>query len=124
MDRHKAKNKRRLRRRRHIRKRVRGTIQRPRLTVFRSNRHIYCQVIDDESGRTLAAVSTQSAEVRSALGSSSGGNRGAAVHVGKVLAERAKSVGVTAVAFDRNGYKFHGRIEEIAKAAREGGLQF
>jgi large subunit ribosomal protein L18 len=106
-----------------VRKRVRGTDQRPRLTVFRSLNHIYAQVISDESGRTIAAASSQSAEVRDKLGGKSG-NKNAAREVGQLVAKRARDAGVASVVFDRNGFLYHGRVRTLAEAAREGGLQF
>ena len=112
------KQARRDRRRRGIRKRVIGTPERPRLAVYRSLSHIYAQVIDDVAGKTLAAASS----VQESL--EGGGNKDAATKVGKALAERAKAAGVTEVAFDRSGFKYHGRIKALADAAREGGLKF
>ncbi|MEM9294361.1 MAG: 50S ribosomal protein L18 [Planctomycetota bacterium] len=109
---------RRLRRRTGIRKRVFGTPERPRLTVFRSSKHMYAQVIDDHSGKTLAAASTIQAKVEK------GADVDAASAVGKSLAESAKQAGVTTVSFDRNGYRYHGRVKALADAAREAGLQF
>jgi len=106
-----------------VRKRVRGTDQRPRLTVFRSLKHIYAQVISDESGRTLASASSMSAELRTKLGSKSG-NKDAAREVGQLVARLARDAGVEAVIFDRNGFLYHGRVRTLAEAAREGGLQF
>jgi len=106
-----------------VRKRVRGTDQRPRLTVFRSLKHIYAQVISDESGRTLAAASTKSAEVREKLGAKSG-NKEAAREVGQLVARKAREAGIESVVFDRNGFLYHGRVRTLAEAAREGGLQF
>ena len=106
-----------------VRKRVRGTDDRPRLTVFRSLNHIYAQVISDESGRTLASASSRSAEVRDKLGGKSG-NKSAAKEVGELLARRAREVGVEAVVFDRNGSLYHGRVRTLAEAAREAGLKF
>jgi large subunit ribosomal protein L18 len=110
------------RRKRHdrIRLRLEGTESRPRLAVFRSNTHIYAQVIDDASGRTLAAASTAEKELR---GSSHTKTEEAAV-VGKLVAERAKSAGVERVVFDRAGFRYHGRIKSLADAAREAGLDF
>lgn len=113
-----------MRRKRHVRKKVIGTSERPRLSVFRSKKHIYCQVIDDVHGKTLVAMSTLSKDIRAALGEASTGNARAAAEVGKVLAERAREAGIEKVAFDRNGYKFHGRVKQLADAAREGGLKF
>lgn len=118
MDRNKVKNIRRSRRKTGIRKRVLGTPERPRLTVYRSLNHMYAQVIDDLSGTTLAASSTLKAA------GPSGGNIEAATAVGKDVAEKAKAAGVTQVAFDRNGFRYHGRIKALADAARECGLQF
>ena len=112
----------RLRRKKHIQKVVRGTAARPRLSVFRSARHIYAQVIDDVSGRTLASASTMSAELAD-LGDGKG-NVDAAKRVGTLVAERARAAGVEVVCFDRNGYLYHGRVKALADAAREGGLNF
>ena len=103
-----------------IRKRVRGEADRPRLAVFRSLKHIYAQVIDDLSGRTLAAASTREKDLDKAYG----GNVEAAKKIGTLVAERAKAAGVEAVVFDRGGYRYHGRIKALADAAREGGLKF
>ncbi|MGH6718827.1 MAG: 50S ribosomal protein L18 [Alphaproteobacteria bacterium] len=93
-----------------------------RLSVFRSGRHMYAQIIDDNAGRTLVAASTLDKDVRAAL--KSGGDRSAAAKVGILVAERAKAKGVTAVVFDRGGYLFHGRVKALADAAREAGLKF
>ena len=111
----------RIRRHRRVRKRVVGTAARPRLAVFRSNRHLVMQVIDDGRGHTLAAASTVEADVRAA-GSTS--NIDAASRVGTLVAQRAKAAGITQVVFDRGGYQYHGRIAAAAQAAREGGLEF
>ena len=110
------------RRKRHdrIRLRLEGTGSRPRLAVFRSNNHIYAQVIDDASGRTLAAASTAEKELR---GSKTTKTEEAAV-VGRLVAERAKTAGVERVVFDRAGFRYHGRIKSLADAAREAGLDF
>ena len=110
------------RRRRHhrVRKKVFGTPERPRLAVFRSNKHIVAQVIDDRAGRTLATASTVEPELRG----QSGGNKAAAEAVGRLVAERAKAAGVDKVVFDRGGYVYHGRIAAVADAAREAGLLF
>lgn len=118
----KAKSKRRVRRKRRVRKQVYGTAERPRLTVSRSLGHIYAQVVDDHRGVTLCSASSLIKELRSAI--QYGGNVAAAKLVGKVLAERAKAAGIERVCFDRNGYRFHGRIKALADAAREGGLAF
>jgi large subunit ribosomal protein L18 len=117
-----TKQKQRLRQRRHhrVRKRVTGTAERPRLAVFRSNKHISAQVIDDVSGRTLAAASTVEGDLKSGATS----NKDAAANVGRVLAERAKGAGVSRVVFDRGGFLYHGRVAALADAAREGGLEF
>lgn len=112
----------RLRRRQHIRKKVRGTADRPRLSVFRSARHIYAQVIDDVSGVTLAAASTLSGELKGHDGHT--GNRDASAAVGALVAAKALAAGVSTVTFDRNGYLFHGRVKSLADAAREAGLKF
>jgi len=110
--------------RRHLRlrRKLEGTPERPRLCVYRSLKHIYAQVIDDVSGRTLVSASTQSEPVRGELKSK--GNCAAAAKVGALLAERAKEAGITAVCFDRGGRKYHGRIKVLAEAARKGGLKF
>jgi len=113
----------RLRRHVRVRRRLSGTTQRPRLAVYRSLRHIYAQVIDDESGRTLAAASTLDPAVSSEV--SDGKNRTArAAVVGRVVAERSKGAGITEVVFDRGGYRYHGRVRALAEAAREAGLTF
>ncbi len=109
----------RLRRHHRVRKNVEGTPGRPRLAVFRSNRHIVAQVIDDTSGRTLAAASSHEAALRA--GSS---NLGGAAKVGALVAERATAAGVSKVVFDRGGYRYHGRVAALADAAREAGLEF
>ncbi|MGQ0633266.1 MAG: 50S ribosomal protein L18 [Planctomycetaceae bacterium] len=105
-----------------VRKRVRGTAARPRLTVFRSNKHIYAQIIDDLRGRSLVTASTVESEV--CPKGQNGGNKQAAINVGKTLAARAIEKGIKLVAFDRGRYRYHGRIAALADAAREGGLQF
>ncbi len=111
----------RLRRQRRVRKKVTGTAERPRLAVFRSNRHISVQLIDDVDGRTLAAASTYEADVRT---EGYTGNMEAATRVGTLVAERAKAAGVTSVVFDRGGNRYHGRVAALATAAREAGLEF
>ena len=115
------KNRLDARRRRHfrVRKAVIGTSQRPRLAVFRSNRYLYAQVIDDQTGRTLAAASSQEATLRSKTLTVA-----TATEIGKLVAERAKEAGVAAVVFDRGGYTYHGRIKALADAARASGLEF
>ena len=113
---------RRVRRQRRIRKRLTGTPERPHLAVFRSSKHIYAQVIDDASGRTLAQASTVDAEVKAEV--KYGGNKAAAAVVGRLVAARAKQAGIEKICFDRRSYKYHGRVEALATAAREGGLDF
>ncbi len=120
MDISSQKRTRRNRRRKGLRKSIRGTPSRPRLAVFRSPRHIYVQVIDDLAGRTLAAASSLDVELTNA----SGGNASAATVVGKAVAERAIKAGVNQVVFDRGGYLYHGRIKALADGARAGGLKF
>jgi large subunit ribosomal protein L18 len=115
-------NVRRLRRQRHVRKRLHGTIERPRLAVFRSSKHIYVQIINDDNGTTLASASTLDPEVRGST--PYGGNKTAAAVVGRVVAERAKQAGIDKVCFDRRSYKYHGRVQTLADAAREAGLSF
>ena len=122
MDQQKTKHRRQLRRRRHVRSKVKGTAERPRLTVFRSSKHIYAQLIDDLKGVTLATVSSRTKDIVSGL--PYGGNIKAAQSVGKKLAEVAIARGITKAAFDRGHYRYHGRIKALADAAREGGLQF
>jgi large subunit ribosomal protein L18 len=110
----------RIRRHTRVRKNITGVASRPRLAVFRSARHIYAQVVDDTSGRTLAAASTLDESLRA----NKGPKKDQAKQVGALIAERAKAAGVTKVAFDRGGYAYHGRIAALADAAREGGLDF
>ena len=105
-----------------LRRWVRGTTGKPRLAVFRSLNHIYAQLVDDETGRTLAAADSRSKEFRTA--NPKGGNVAAAKAVGTLLAQRAKAAGVQTVVFDRGGYKYHGRVKALADAARAGGLTF
>ena len=111
----------RARRHHRVRKKVTGTAERPRLAVFRSNKHIAAQVIDDRAGRTVAAASTVEADVRQ-VGSTA--NKTAAGAVGRLVAERAKAAGVNRVVFDRGGFLYHGRVAAVADAAREAGLEF
>ncbi len=108
------------RRKARVRRRVTGTSERPRLTVFRSNKNIYAQIIDDLAARTIVAASTQDKNA----GVDRGSNKAAAAVVGVRLAEKAMQAGVKQVVFDRNGYAYHGRIKELADAARKAGLQF
>jgi large subunit ribosomal protein L18 len=114
----KTKPQARLRRRRRVRAKVRGTAERPRLSVFRSNKGIQAQVIDDVTGHTLAAVSWTEADLKTL------GTMDQAKKAGELLAERAKSAGVETVVFDRGGYRFHGRVKALADGARESGLKF
>jgi large subunit ribosomal protein L18 len=122
MDHQKAKHRQQLRRRNHVRRKIVGTAERPRLSVFRSSKHIYAQLIDDLNGVTLATASSTAPTVRTAL--PYGGNIKAAAVVGKELAETAKTKGISKAAFDRGHYRYHGRVKALADAAREGGLQF
>ncbi len=117
-----TKDKQQARARRHyrVRKRVVGTADRPRLAVFRSNKHITAQVIDDRSGRTLAAASSVEKDLRSG---GKTGNARTATAVGRLVADRARAAGVTKVVFDRGGFLYHGRVAAVADAAREGGLE-
>ena len=110
----------RLRRHRRVRKRVRGTAERPRLAVFRSNKHISAQVIDDVTGRTLASA----ASAEPGLRDKATGNVEAARAVGWLVADRARAAGVTTVVFDRGGFRYHGRVAALADSAREAGLEF
>lgn len=118
MEKCKAKSARRTRRRIQIRRDIAGTPQRPRLSVYRSLNHMYAQLIDDLGGRTILSASTREASGKGT------GNMAAAAAVGARLAEKAKAAGVTAVVFDRGGFKYHGRVRALAEAARKGGLQF
>jgi len=115
------KNERRRIRRYRIRKRVRGSMERPRLSVFRSARQIYAQIIDDLSGETLAAASSREAVLPKAQGK---GKVGVSTEVGKLIAQRAKDKGIDKVAFDRGGYLYHGRVKALADGARAAGLEF
>ncbi|HZD68448.1 MAG TPA: 50S ribosomal protein L18 [Actinomycetes bacterium] len=117
MDTARAKREARLRRHSRVRRRVAGTGERPRLAVFRSNRHIYAQIIDDTAGRTLASATSVALP-------GEGDKRDDARRVGAELARRAKQAGVSAVVFDRGGYRYHGRVQALAEAVREGGLDF
>jgi large subunit ribosomal protein L18 len=113
-----TKPQRRLRRRRRVRARIRGSAERPRLSVYRSNRGVFAQLIDDDAGRTVASVSWTEDELRK-LGSMEQAKR-----AGELLAERGKGAGVETCVFDRGGYRFHGRVAQVAEGAREGGLKF
>jgi large subunit ribosomal protein L18 len=108
----------RLKRRRRVRAKVRGTADRPRISVFRSNRGIFAQLIDDDAGRTLASVSWTEAELREL------GPMEQATRAGALLADRARAAGIESAVFDRGGYKYHGRVKALADGAREGGLAF
>ncbi|MEY4175034.1 MAG: ribosomal protein [Actinomycetota bacterium] len=108
-------------RHRRVRKKIHGTAARPRLAVYRSNKHLTLQVIDDDAGRTLVSASTNEASVR---GEGAGGTVDAATRLGQLVAERAKAAGIDKVVFDRGGYLYHGRIAAVAAAAREAGLEF
>ena len=108
-----------LKRHKRVRAKVFGTPERPRLNVFRSEKNIYAQVIDDVAGNTLVAASTLDKEIEG-----NGGNKTAARAVGKLVAERCKAKGIDTVVFDRGGYLYHGRVAELAEGAREGGLEF
>ncbi len=112
----------RLKRKRRIRKKIHGTAERPRLSVFRSARHIYAQLIDDLRGVTLAAAGTLSPEIRDKLGGLK--KTAAAQEVGRLLAEKAKEKGIVRVVFDRNGFLYHGRVKSLAESCREHGLVF
>jgi len=114
----KTKEAQRLRRRRRVRAKVHGTAERPRISVFRSNRGIAAQLIDDDTGRTLAAVNWIEAPLRELKGSEQ------AKKAGELLAERAKAAGIESAIFDRGGYQYHGRVQALADGAREGGLGF
>ena len=111
-----------IRRKYHVRKKVFGTPDRPRLSVFRSNRHIYAQIIDDTAGATLASASTKTKAIQGQLTNSS--NKKAAEVIGEAVAKQALGVGIKCVCFDRNQYKFHGRVGTLAEAARKAGLVF
>jgi large subunit ribosomal protein L18 len=113
-----TKPQKRMRRRRRVRARIRGSAERPRLSVYRSNRGVFAQLIDDDAGRTLASVSWTEPDLRKM------DSMEQAKRVGQLLAERAKQAGVETCVFDRGGYRFHGRVAAIAEGAREGGLKF
>lgn len=113
-------NKKRLKRHKRVRSKITGTSERPRLNVFRSEKHIYAQIIDDTKGVTLCSSSS----LEKTFKGGSGANKEGAAAVGKTIAERAKKKGIETVVFDRGGYIYHGRVKELAEAAREGGLKF
>jgi large subunit ribosomal protein L18 len=118
----KAIARQRQRRQFRVRKRILGSVTRPRLTVFRSHKHMYAQVIDDTAGRTLAAASTVDKDLRGKV--KYGGNKAAAQAIGKAIAQRALAAGIKQVAFDRGACQYHGRVAALADAAREAGLSF
>jgi large subunit ribosomal protein L18 len=120
MDHQKAKHRQQLRRRNHVRRRITGTAERPRLSVHRSSKHIYAQLIDDLNGVTLAAAGSNGKAVKASI--PYGGNVKAAAAVGKLLAEAAAAKGITKAAFDRGHYRFHGRVKALAEAANAAGL--
>jgi large subunit ribosomal protein L18 len=122
VDKHRYLGGQRQRRRFRVRKKIRGTAERPRLTVFRSHQNVSAQIIDDSTGRTLAAVSTCDGSLREQV--KYGGNKAAAQAVGKALAEKALAAGIMEVCFDRGHFKYHGRVAALADAAREAGLSF
>jgi large subunit ribosomal protein L18 len=113
-----TKTQHRLKRRRRVRSKISGTADRPRLSVFRSNRGVFAQLIDDRSGKTVAAVNWIEDDLRKL------GPMDQATKIGSLLAERAKAAGVTTCVFDRGGYRYHGRVKALAEGAREGGLEF
>jgi large subunit ribosomal protein L18 len=114
-----TKPQQRLRRRRRVRAKIRGTVERPRLSVYRSNRGVFAQLIDDGTGHTLAAVNWTESELRKKKNPTDQAKR-----AGELLAERAKEAGIESCVFDRGGYRYHGRVKALAEGAREGGLQF
>ena len=120
MNHQKAKSKRRLRRRRHVRRNIMGTAERPRLTVFRSSKHIYAQLVDDQRGVTLAGAADTSEGVQI----EGKGKVGRSFAVGRLIAAKAKEKGIAKVVFDRGGYQYHGRVKAVADGARKGGLEF
>ncbi|MEI6657308.1 MAG: 50S ribosomal protein L18 [Planctomycetota bacterium] len=122
MDHSRSILRQRQRRRFRVRRSIRGTTDRPRLTIFRTHKHIYAQVVDDSTGRTLASASSMDKALRDGLGF--GGNKQAAEAIGKAVAERAKAAGVSQVCFDRGSFRYHGRVAVLAEAARAAGLQF
>lgn len=122
MNHQKSNAHQRTRRRYRVRNRVKADSTRPRLTIFRSHKHVYVQIIDDTDGRTLAAASTAQKDLASSV--KYGGNKAAAQAVGRAIAERALASGIKDVAFDRREYQYHGRVQALATAAREAGLNF
>lgn len=122
MDKNKKLNQQRKRRRNHVRNKLRGSAEHPRLSVHRSLKHFSCQVVDDHAGKTLASASTRERAVSDDINNA--GNCDAAALVGKAIAQRASAVGITSVKLDRGHNRFHGRVKAFAEAAREGGLEF
>lgn len=118
----KLNNARRWRRTNRVRRKIRGTADQPRLSVCRTNKHVYCQLIDDDSGKTIAAAGTTDKSLREKIAKS--GNCDAAKIIGGAIAERAIAAGVKRIKFDRGRFKYHGRVAELANAARAGGLEF
>jgi large subunit ribosomal protein L18 len=118
----KARKENRFRKRKSIRKKISGVAEKPRLAVFRSSNHIYAQLIDDDASATLASASTLDKEVREKI--KYGGNKAAAAEIGKLIAEKAKDKKIQEVVFDRGGFVYHGRVKELAEAARKSGLKF
>ena len=118
-----SKREARLRRQRRIKKKIKGTSERPRLCVYRSLKHIYAQIIEDTTGRTLASASSVSKDIAPLVGKDGGNKKGAAI-VGEAIAKIALSKGIKKVVFDRNGFLYHGRVKELAEAARKSGLEF
>ena len=117
-----SRNDRRVKRHARVRKNLNGTPEKPRLCVFRSNKHISCQIIDDVNKVTLASASSMEKELKAELGN--GGNKEAARKIGEIVAKRALEKGIEVVTFDRGGFLYHGRVQELAEGAREGGLKF
>ena len=117
-----SRNDRRVKRHKRVRKNLTGTPEKPRLCVFRSNKNIFCQIIDDVNHKTLASASTIDKELKAEI--AYGGNKDAAKKVGEAIARRALDKGISEVAFDRGGFLYHGRVKELAEGAREGGLKF
>jgi large subunit ribosomal protein L18 len=113
----------RVKRKKRVRKKVKGTGEKPRLSVFRTSRHIYAQLIDDSTGKTLASASSLSKDLVSKIGKK-GGNKEGAVMVGKTIAEQTLKLGIKSVVFDRNGFLYHGRVKALSDSARESGLLF
>ena len=122
MDKNKKLQKQRKRRRNHVRNKLRGTAQQPRLCVHRSLKHFGCQVVDDLAGKTIVSVSTRDKAVRSTV--TNGGNSDAAAEIGKLIAEKASAAGIKTVRLDRGHNMYHGRVKAFADAAREAGLEF